>query len=62
MATFNLRKFSEPDRLKTIKPSRLIEFLKPYNDYLDRRGFAFPARPDAEIDYERLSEHPHPSR
>jgi hypothetical protein len=30
MATFNLRKFSEPGRLKTIKPSRLIEFLKAY--------------------------------
>lgn len=29
MATFNLRKFSEPDRLKTIKPSRLIEFSSP---------------------------------
>ena len=52
MATFNLRKFSEPDRLKTIKPSRLIEFLKPYNDYLARRGFTLPAGPDDEIDYE----------
>ena len=55
MATFNLRKFSEPDRLKTIKPSRLIEFLKPYKDYLDRRGFALPAGHDDEIDYETLA-------
>ena len=43
MAAFSLRKFSEPDRLKTIKPSRLIAFLKPYSDYLERRGFKLPA-------------------
>jgi hypothetical protein len=55
MATFNLRKFSEPDRLKTIKPSRLIEFLEPYLSYLAHRGFALPAKPDEEIDYESLA-------
>jgi hypothetical protein len=55
MPTFNLRKFSEPDRLKTIKPSRLIEFLKPYNDYLARRGSMLPAGSDDEIDYESLA-------
>ena len=55
MATFNLRKFSEPDRLKTIKPGRLIAFLSPYNDYLSRRGFRLPVRPDDEIDYESLA-------
>jgi hypothetical protein len=55
MATFNLRKFSEPDRLKTIKPARLIAFLKPYDEYLSRRGFTLPAGPDDEIDYESLA-------
>jgi hypothetical protein len=55
MATFNLRKFSEPDRLKTIKPYRLIEFLKPYGDYLVRREFTLPARSDDEINYEALA-------
>jgi hypothetical protein len=55
MATFNLRKFSEPDRLKTIKPSRLIEFFKPYVNYLSNRGFTLPAKPEEEIDYECLA-------
>jgi hypothetical protein len=55
LPTFNLRKFSEPDRLKTIKPSHLIEFLKPYDDYLARRGFTLPAGSDYEIDYEPLA-------
>jgi hypothetical protein len=55
MATFNLRKFSEADRLKTIKPSRLLEFLKPYDDYLSRRGSALPSRSDDQIDYEALA-------
>jgi hypothetical protein len=55
MATFNLRKFSEPDRLKTIKPARLIAFLRPYDDYLSSRGFRLPASSDDEIDYESLA-------
>jgi hypothetical protein len=55
LATCNLRKFSEPDRLKTIKPARLIAFLRPYDDYLSRRGFELPDRSDDEIDYESLA-------
>ena len=55
MATFNLRKFSEPDRLKTIKPARLIAFLRPYDDYLSRRGLRLPASSDDDIDYESLA-------
>lgn len=55
MATFNLRKFSQPDQLKSIKPSRLVSFLSPYSDYLYRRGLALPATADPQIDYEGLA-------
>jgi hypothetical protein len=55
MAAFSLRKFSEPDRLKTIKPSRLIAFLEPYSDYLERRGFKLRHMSSHQIDYEVLA-------
>ena len=55
MATFNPRKFSEPDRLKTIAPERLVRFLAPFADYLTGRGFALPARPSEGMDFETLA-------
>ena len=53
MATFNPKSFSEPDRLKTIEPCRLLAFLAPYETYLYRRGFTLPS--DGVIDYWRRS-------
>lgn len=55
MATFSLRKFSEPGRLKTIRPDRLITFLAPFSDYLERRGCILPSVPSSEIDYKALA-------
>lgn len=55
MPTFNPRFFSEPDRLKTIKPGRLITFLGAFAPYLSARGFHFPSGPDESLDYQRLA-------
>ncbi len=56
MATYDLRRFSNPDTLKTIAPQRLLELLLSYKDYFKRRGIALPARvfgPD-DLDYAAL--------
>lgn len=42
MATFNPRRFAQPDRLKEIAHSRLALFLHPFRDYLEGRGMTFP--------------------
>jgi len=42
MATF-LRRFARPETLKSIKPSRLIQFLQPHQAYLASRGLQLPA-------------------
>jgi hypothetical protein len=55
MATFNPRKFSEPDRLKTITPERLVRFLAPFADYLTGRGFVLPANPSEGMDFGTLA-------
>ena len=55
MPTFNPRFFSEPDRLKTIKPERLIAFLATFSTYLSGRGFHFPDESSADLDYQRLA-------
>ena len=54
MTSFNLRRFSEPETLKAIKPSTLIAFLRPFADYFQRRGFVFPTSSADDIDHERL--------
>ncbi|WP_198368789.1 hypothetical protein [Roseomonas rosulenta] len=56
MASFNPRKFSDPDRLKAAAPERLRAFLVPWHDYLAARGFQFPTLPGAEIDYAALAQ------
>lgn len=56
MASFNPRKFSDPDRLKAIAPERLRAFLAPWHRYLGERGFEFPARAGDEIDYDALAQ------
>src|SRR5512147_808038 len=54
ITTFNPKSFSEPDRLKTIEPSRLRAFLAPYETYLCYRGFTVSS--DGAIDYDALAQ------
>jgi hypothetical protein len=56
MASFNPRKFTDPDRLRTIAPGRLLAFLTPWRGYLTGRGFQFPSSPANEIDCAVLAE------
>jgi len=55
MASFNPRKFSDPDRLRAISPDRLIAFLAPWRTFLETRGLCFPDPPATEIDYAELA-------
>ena len=55
MATFNLRKFTNPDVLKTIAPGRLVAFLSPWRGYLVGRGLDFPPHNPHHIDYDVLA-------
>lgn len=55
MATFNLRKFTYPDVLKTIAPGRLVAFLSPWRGYLVGRGLDFPAHNPDHIDCDALA-------
>ena len=55
MATFNLRKFTNPDLLKTIAPGRLIAFLSPWREYLAKRGLALSGNGRGEIDCDVLA-------
>jgi hypothetical protein len=56
MASFNPRKFADPDRLRGIAPARLEAFMAPWRDYLLDRGFAFPASNASEVDYAVLAD------
>ncbi|MEO5355329.1 MAG: hypothetical protein H7835_19245 [Magnetococcus sp. XQGC-1] len=42
MAIFNPRRFAQPDKLKEISHSRLLQFFHPFRDYLEGRGLEFP--------------------
>lgn len=39
MSTYRLNRFSNPETLKRIEPSRLLRLLKPYRSYLAKQGF-----------------------
>jgi hypothetical protein len=55
MATFQLRRFSNPEVLRAIAPRRLLEFLEPYRAFFEGRDFALPrALSPGAIDYEAL--------
>jgi hypothetical protein len=55
MPTFQLRRFSRPEILKSIAPQTLTGFLKPYRRFLTSRGVALPP-PGLffELDYDTL--------
>ena len=46
MATWQLRRFTNPAVVATIRPVHLHSFLGPYRDYLAGRGVPWPDRPD----------------
>ena len=57
MATYNLRRFAQPDGLKAIAPEHLLALLKPYESYFIERGLMLPSISDPhQIDYDRLVE------
>lgn len=51
MATYSLNKFAQPDVLKNIQDDRLLQFLSPYTDYLEERGFKLQKNGNGQIDY-----------
>ncbi len=55
MASFTLKRFSEPETLKAIDPSILVAFLRQFFEYLQRRGVPLPDSSTEEIDYQKLS-------
>lgn len=55
MVAFNVKKFTNPDLLKTISPSRLIAFLGPWRDYLGRRGLVLPNNGAGTVDCDALA-------
>jgi hypothetical protein len=55
MPTFQLRRFSRPEVLKSIAPQTLTTFFKPYWRFLTSRGVALPPPGlHFELDYEAL--------
>lgn len=51
MASFNPRKFADPDQLRAIAPARLAALLTPWHAYFEERGFHLPVTAEAPIDY-----------
>jgi len=43
MATFNLRRFSQPDTLRAIRPDHLIRLLSPHGKFFADRGVTLPS-------------------
>ena len=56
MASFNPRKFSDPDRLRAIAPARLAAFLAPWRTYLTARDFHLPEDGEDTFDYTSLAQ------
>ena len=57
MATYNLRRFSNPETLKQVARRDLLGLLAPHAAYFAGRGLKLPKRAsDGDLDYERLVE------
>jgi len=57
MATYNLRRFSNPETLKQVGQRNLLALLEPHAAYFASRGPTLPKRAgDGDLDYERLVE------
>lgn len=56
MATYNLKRFTDPEALKSIGPVYLVRFLNQFYDYMKERGFTLPEEEQAEsFDYDALA-------
>jgi len=56
VATYDLRRFTRPQVLKSITPRYLLEFLAPHHEFLAGRGVELPADGDADsFDYDALA-------
>lgn len=51
MATYSLKRFAQPEVLKSIHTDNLQRFLHPYTDYLTARGFTFQTDGNGHLDY-----------
>lgn len=55
MATFNLRRFSDPDALKRISPRHLLDFLASHREYFTSRGVELPTTViNGSLDYDGI--------
>ena len=45
MATMLIRRFSDPDFLRTLDPGDLLALLEPHRAYLEQRGWSWPEAP-----------------
>lgn len=57
MAVLNPKRLTNPDIIRSIEPTRLLDFLRPYQSYLRDRGLPLPAtRQAATLNLDRLVE------
>jgi hypothetical protein len=57
MPTFNLRRFSHPDTLKSVAPGHMVRFLAPYVEYFQGRNLDLTEEAGIDnTDYEMLAE------
>src|ERR1700694_61200 len=55
MANYSLRRFSRPEPLRAIDPTRLTDFLRPHRGFLAARGLTFPGPgTPRQLDYQGL--------
>ncbi len=57
MATYNPKRLTNPNIIRSIDPTRLLDLLQSHRDYLRDRGLPLPsARKAASLDLDRLAE------
>ncbi len=54
MATYNIKRFADPDALKRMQQPYLLALLRPHQTYLASHGFDFPVAGE-EIDHQTLA-------
>lgn len=55
MSTFSIRRFSNPETLRTVQPTHLLTFLNPFRTFFAGRGIELPVSLDADaFDYDAL--------
>ena len=56
MPTLRLNRIAQPGVLAKVTPDRLLSFLEPMREYLEKRGFLWPQSNHDKIDYEKLGQ------